>query len=424
MVLTMREPCANIHGLVVITAIASMFAAPARAADAGDMHVTWRFVQTALEQNPESRAAAERGHQARATADAMSASLYNPQIEGGFEQFKNDDRRPSRYDVGVAMTIDVGGKRSARAQTGAAQADAVLADAQRIRLDVAHRLISTIAALATGREREKNAQAQDDAARQFSETAQRSFRAGDVGKPDVDIAQLSLLEAQTERRAAEAERLSAELDLQQLCSCDVKDAPTLPALIPAPPKLDSAEMDRLQDRSLDFAVARARVGAARGELDFANRSRVPDPTVSIGVGQDDGQQLYRLSLSIPIPVLNTGEAEARAANRGLAATQLDLEKVRREAAARVKSAYAAYVAAYANLQTWRGQGSAAVAARFNQLRRLLGAGELTTTEYLVQLRETLSSASRGLEIERAAWAAYADWIVVTNAIPPASGEQG
>lgn len=411
------------HGFVLCTAIATMTVASAYAADTGGMGATWRFVQTALEQNPESRAAAERGEQARATANAMSAPLYNPEIEGGFEQFKNDDRRPSKYDVGVAMTVDLGGKRSAKAQTGSAFADAAFADAQRIRLDVTRRLISGIAAVATGREREKNAQAQDDAARQFSETAERSFRAGDVGKPDVDIAQLSLMEAQTERRAAEAELLSAELDLQQLCSCDVKDAPTLPDLIPAPPQLGATEMDQLLDRSLDFAIARARVGAARGELDFAQRARVPDPTLSIGIGQEDGQQLYRLSLSIPIPVLNTGEAEAIAANRGLAATQLDLEKIRREAAARVKSAYAAYVAAYANLQSWRGQGSAAVAARFNQLRRLLAAGELTTTEYLVQLRETLSAASRGLAIERAAWAAYADWIAVTNAIPPAPGEQ-
>lgn len=392
-----------------------------RTSGADDMDATWRFVHDALELNPEVRAALERGEQARATADAMAAPLYNPEIEGGFEQLKNDDRKPSKIDFGIAMTIDLAGKRSAKAQIGAADAEAVLAEAQRIRLDVAHRLISGMAAYATALEREKNALAQDQAARLFADVTERSFRAGDVGKPDVDVSRLSLLEAEAERRASEAERLSTELDLRQLCSCELKDVPLLPDVIPTPPQIGAPEMDQLLDQSLEYVIARARVGAARGAFEFSESSRIPDPTLSVGVGQDAGEQLYRLSLSIPIPVLNSGEAEVRAANRGLAASELDRERVRREVGARMKAAHAAYVAAYANLQGWRAMGAGAVAARFDQLRRLLEARELTTTEYLVQLRETLSSASRGLETERAAWAAFANWIAVTNALPRVPG---
>lgn len=384
-----------------------------------DMAATWRFVHQALALNPEARAALERSEQAHATADAMAAPLYNPEIEGGFEQLKNDARKPSKIDLGISLTVDLGGKGSAKAKIGSADAQAAIADAQRIRLDVAHRLISGMAAHATSLEREKNALAQDQAARQFADIVERGFRAGDVGKPDVDVSRLSLLEAETERRASEAERLATELELQQLCSCELKELPSLPEVIPTPAQIGVQEMDRLLDQSLEFAVAQARVNAARGAVEFARSARVPDPTLHFGVGQDAGEQLYRVSLSIPIPVLNSGEAEVRAAGRGLAVSELDLEKVRRETGARVRSAHAAYVAAYANLQGWRLQGAKAVAARFDQLRRLLEARELTTTEYLVQQRETLSSASRGLEVERAAWAAFADWIAITNALPAA-----
>lgn len=395
--------------------------AEAQVADA--MAPLWGFVAGAVEQNPEARAAAERGGQARATADAMSAPLYNPEIEGGIEQFKDDERRPSRYDIGLAMTLDIGGKRSARARTGAAQANAAMIEAQRVRLDIARRLISTVAALTTGREREQNAQSQGEAVRQFLDVTERSFKAGDVGKPDVDIARLSVLEAETEGRAAQAQLLTAELDFRQLCSCELKDAPILPDLPPPPPKLADAEMDAMLDRSLEFEIARTRVEAAWGELEYAQRARAPDPTVAVGVGEDGGQKIVRLSLSIPIPVLNTGAAETRAANRGLAATELDLEKVRRESAARVRSAYSAYQSAYANLEAWRNQGELAVAARFDQLRRLLAARELTTTEYIVQLREVLSAGARGLEAERAAWAAYADWVALTNSLPGSRGDK-
>jgi cobalt-zinc-cadmium efflux system outer membrane protein len=392
-------------------------------ASAPSMSATWAFVRRSVERNAEVQAAHTRGEQAVATADAMSAPLYNPEIEGGFEQFKNDDRRPSKYDVGLAWTLDLSGKANARGRAGAAEAEGAVAEAQRTRLDVARRLISTIASLSVALKREKNAAAQTDAARQFLDVSERSFRAGDVGKPDVDIAKLAQLEAEGERRAAESERLSAQLDLAQLCACEPGEAPPLPDLIPEPPELADTEIERLAEQSLDVAIARTRVGAARGSYDFAQRSRVPDPTLSVGIGQEDGQQLYRLGLSIPIPVLNSGEAEARAANFGLAASELDLRRAAQSAAARLRASHAAYRSAFLNLQSWRGDGSSAVAARFDQLRRLLAARELTTTEYLVQLREALSAASRGLEAERSAWAAFADWIAVTNGLPAPLGDK-
>jgi len=387
------------------------------------MAATWAFVRQSVGRNAEVQAANARGEQARATADAMSAPLYNPEIEGGFEQFKNDDRRPSKYDFGLALTLDVSGKSNARGRTGAAEAEGATAEAQRTRLDVARRLIATMASFAAAQEREKNAAAQTDAARQFVDVSERSFRAGDVGKPDVDIAKLAQLEAEGERRAAESERLNAQLDLAQLCACESGDVPVLPEMIPVPPALNDSEIDGLAEQSLEVTIAKTRVGAARGSYDFAQRSRVPDPTLSVGIGQEDGQQLYRLSLSIPIPVLNSGEAEARAANHGLAASQVDLRRAAQGAAARMRAGYAAYKSAFLNLQSWRGEGSAAVAARFDQLRRLLAARELTTTEYLVQLREALSAASRGLEAERSAWAAYAEWIAVSNGLPASLGDK-
>ena len=128
-------------------------------------------------------------------------------------------------------------------------------------------------------------------------------------------------------------------------------------------------------------------------------------------------------MSIPIPVLNTGEAEARAANRGLAASQLDLNAARREAEAKLRSTYSIYVTAFANLQNWRARGAEAVVARFEQLRLLLRAGDLQTTDYLVQLRETLVAAARGIEAEKSAWAAYADWLSLTNTFPISVGSK-
>lgn len=406
---------------LVCAAVAGICGHAMAAEPAPNLDRVWSFVDSVVAENPEARAATEREAQAFATADAMGAPLYNPEIEGGFEQFKRDERRPSKYDFGVSLTVDVSGKQSARGRQGSGQAEAAAADAQLARLDVGKRLLNAIAAVAAGRERLINAQQQREAAREFSTVASKSFRAGDVGKPDTDIALLSELDAESEYRAAEADAFTAEAELRQLCGCDVASVPDLPHSPPAPAELQPQETERYVDSSLQLLAARGRVNAAQGEFDLASRNRIPDPTISMGVGEDGGEQLYRLTLSIPIPVLNTGEAEARAANRGLAASQLDLSAARREAEARLRSTYSRYVTAFANLQNWRARGADAVAARFEQLRRLLRAGDLQTTDYLVQLRETLVAAARGIEAEKSAWAAYADWLLLTNTFPISVG---
>ena len=402
---------------LVCAAVAGACGHAMAAEPAVSLERVWEFVGTVLAKNPEARAATEREAQAFATADAMGAPLYNPEIEGGFEQFKRDDRRPSKSDFGVSLTVDVSGKQSARGRSGMGQAEAAAADAQLARLEVGRRLLNAIAAAAAERERLVNAQEQRAAARDFSSIISKSFRAGDVGKPDTDIAVLSELDAESEYRAAEADAFAAEAELRQLCGCDVKSVPELPDMPPAPSDLQEQETERYIEGSLSLLGARGRVNAAQGELDLASRNRVPDPTIAMGMGEEDGQQLYRLTLSIPIPVLNSGEAEERAANRGLAARQLDLNAARREAEAKLRSSYSRYVSAFANLQNWRARGAGAVTARFDQLRRLLRAGDLQTTDYLVQLRETLVAAARGIEAEKAAWAAYADWLLLTNTFP-------
>jgi|JI10StandDraft_1071094.scaffolds.fasta_scaffold03864_9 cobalt-zinc-cadmium efflux system outer membrane protein len=387
------------------------------AGPASNLDRVWLFVGTVLAESPEARAASEREAQAMATADAMGAPLYNPEIEGGIEQFNKDERRPSKYDVGVSLTIDVSGKQSARERSGVGMAEAAAAEAKLARLEVARRLLNGLAAVSTARERLANAREHLSAAQEFSEITSKSFITGDVGKPDTDIAVLSELDAESEYRAAEADAFAAESDLRQLCGCDLKAVPDLPDAPPAPSDLQDPDAERYVDNSLLLIAARGRINQAHGEFQLANRNRIPDPTISMGVGQDDGQRLYRLSLSIPIPVLNNGEAEARSANRALAATQLDLDAVRRDAQSKLRSAHSKYVAAIANQQSWHARGVVAVAARFDQLRRQLRAGDIQTTDYLIQLRETLVAAARGIESEKSAWAAYADWLVLTNTFP-------
>ena len=84
-----------VRAALVCAAVAGVCGHALAAEPASNLDRVWSFVGSVLADNPEARAASEREAQALAAADAMGAPLYNPEIEGGFEQFKNDERRPS-----------------------------------------------------------------------------------------------------------------------------------------------------------------------------------------------------------------------------------------------------------------------------------------------------------------------------------------
>jgi len=50
------------------------------------------------------------------------------------------------------------------------------------------------------------------------------------------------------------------------------------------------------------------------------------------------------------------------------------------------------------------------------LQRLWEAGELSTTDYLVQLRQTLDTKESALELRRSMWQAWFEWMSASGQI--------
>lgn len=373
----------------------------------------WSFIGRVLAQNPEAQASLARADQAEAEAQALAAPLYNPSLEIGLEDKRGARGTPSAYDVGLAYTIELGGKSAARARAGSGRAAAASAGDRSVRNELAARTLMLLSAREAAIALEENASRQRAASERLANALSRSFGAGDVGSADEALGQILGLQAEADLNLAKAQRAAIETALTSLCSCRVGDLPRLPAAPPNLPRLDDGALKRFAETSLNVDAAQFGVAAAEGDLDIARANRVPDPTISLGVGEDERQSLYRLGLSIPLPLANDGSREVEAKNRAVIVAAREREVSLRDAYVRARTAYDAYQLNLASWDAWRAS-SGSNNDRITSLEKLRNAGELTLTEFVVQLRESLDAAKQGVAIRDAAWQAYAEWLAASS----------
>jgi cobalt-zinc-cadmium efflux system outer membrane protein len=121
-----------------------------------------------------------------------------------------------------------------------------------------------------------------------------------------------------------------------------------------------------------------------------------------------------LSVSIPLPVLNTGRAEVAAAQAETDAATANVRSRQFVLGARLVEAQARYSALHSAAEAFRGGRAAAFEDRTVLLEKLWRAGEISTSDYLVQLKQSLDTALSGLQLESQAWQAWFDYLTAAG----------
>ncbi len=392
---------------VSLLAIGSPVFGASRSGDA------WPFVQRVLAQNPEAQASLARADQAKAEAEALAAPLYNPSLEIGVEDKRGARGTPSAYDVGVAYTLELGGKQSARARAGGGRWAAATASDRALRNELAARTLMLLSARESAISLEENATRQQAASARLAIALARSLGAGDVGTADSALGQILSLQAEADLNSAKSQRAAIETALTTLCACRAADLPRLAVAPPDVPRLDDGALKRFAEQSLSVEAARFGVEAAEGDLDVARAGRIPDPTISLSYGNDERQSLYRLGLSVPLPLANDGSREVEAKNRAVIVAARERETALRDAYVRARTAYDTYQINLASWNAWR-SNAGSNDDRIASLEALRNAGEATLTEFVVQLKESLDASKQGVAIRDAAWQAYAEWLAASS----------
>ncbi|WP_255367248.1 TolC family protein [Dyella sp. OK004] len=356
--------------------------------------------------SPEVRAARAELEVAGARARAAGQPLYNPELALSAENADVD-----RRTVGVSLGLDLSGKRTARRAVGEAGVVAARAGYDQMRRDIAARWLKAwFAARLAVRETELGRR-RVELMQRFAELAERRLKVGDISITERDLAALALSEAQAQQAALLGRAAGAQATLAALGGpADMPDSLTLrslPAIV--------GEQPAASDQLPEMRQAQARVESADAGIRVAQRQRVPDPVIALtggrvrtGPGAGMNQNVIGLNLTVPLPVRNSYRAEVDSARAEADAALAGLDAQRLAVRARHRESELRYAALRDASAAFSGSRAAAFDERTALLERLWQAGEIGTSDYLVQLKQSVDTALSGIALENETWQAWID----------------
>ena len=377
-----------------------------------------RFVRQVVDTHPSVRAARASLDASAAYEAAASRPLYNPELE-----FEAEDTDVKTRTVGISQALDWGGKRKARFSIAEAERRAVAAEFTVTRWQVSVDLLSALADYQTESERQALAESRAKAMREFAELSQQRFNSGDISQIDLDLAML----VNTEARMQLATAMAGVAESKQAVINFVGRTPTTrwPQLdVRLPPATASgARPEDLVMRLPHVRVAQLQAEAASANVTLRQRERRVDPTLSLRGGKEGDADLVALSVTVPLPVRNSFRHEVTAADAEYRRSKEVLSDVSQRAYSRFLGAKDRYEIARAAWQDWQNIGDTSLQSQDQTLRRLWQAGELSTTDYLVQLKQTLDTGESALELRNVLWRAWFEWMTASGHIKDWLGEQ-
>ncbi len=356
--------------------------------------------------SPEVQAGRAELDAAQARARAADQPMYNPALELDAEN-ADVDRRTAE----LSLALDLSGKRSARTDQGLAQLRASEAVFDALRRDVAGRWLKAWASVSLAARQSELGRHRVELMERFDNLAAQRLKVGDISSPERDLAGLALGEAQTQQASLVGNEGAARAALLAIGGDKAAVPPVLPDS--APPALAGIEPRPVEELA-EFNEARARLQSADAAIQVARRARVPDPTISLTGGQVHNgpinDRVIGLKVSIPLPMLNTGRAEVDTARAEADAAAAMLQSRRWTLVAAQQEVRGRYDALRSAAEAFRSGRAAAFEDRAALLERLWSAGEISTSDYLVQLKQSLDTALSGLDLESRAWQAWFDYL--------------
>lgn len=365
-------------------------------------------VASAWQQHPALRATDARRAVAQARLEAARQPLYNPSLDLGYDR-EGADRTNT---FGLSMPLDLNGKRQVRVDAASSRAAQSDAEAHVSRRNFVRDWLAGWAEWQAASARVGVGERRLQLLGRFQDLARTQFAAGDISGLERGLAQLSRAEAQAEQAGLIAERARAEAALRALGSEPAIVAAIPPESMALPAAVDiTARVDDLPDVQAGYAAA----DAAAREVEVARRNRLGDPVVGLSSGRlrlpgGASDSVVGVTLSIPLNVRNPYRAEVVAAQAEAEAARADADQLRLVFASNQARAVESYAAAQSAWRTWQENRGTDVGRRESLLERSWREGELSTTEYLLQLNQTLDTQQAGAVLQAQAWKAYVDYL--------------
>ena len=369
------------------------------------------FIHNALVTHPVILAEMAAVEARKAEQRAAGRAVYNPELELDAESATDDT-----FSIGVNQTIDFGNKRSARKKIATSKHTLSKTRLTAVKNNVCVNLLKALAEFHSAANQLRLADSRLQIVAEFADLAERKYRAGDLSQTEASLASLSLIQAKidvaTQRSVfAEAEQ-SLRLQSQVLT---VSNWPQLPTDLPSL-TADLLDTNQLVATLPEVLAAQNEIAVSAGRIDLRQRERKPDPTIGLRGGEEGSDTLVGINLSIPLFVRNSFDAEVAMAQAEQLEAEYRYQNILNSAHTRLLAATTRFQSTRNAWITWQESGQVGHEKQTNLLKRLWEAGELSTTDYLVQLNQILDMQASATELRHQLWRAWFDWLTTSGEV--------
>ena len=367
------------------------------------------MVRTVLENHPSVLAARSELDVTQARESAADQPLYNPELDVEYEGAGDISTKM----LGISQAIDWGNKRKARTRVAALGRERMAAELEGMRQELAAELLNALADYHTKAELADLAEQRSSLMKRFLKLATQQQQAGDLGQVALDLARLAYTEAKLQRVRVVGAQVQAEQALKGLTDEPPGGWPVLPA-IPSTLSLDLVNIDTLLEQLPVLRAARTQITRARAAVELSRRERKADPTIGLRGGREGAENLIGLNLSIPLFVRNSFNAEVDASNAQVIQREQSAHNIYRTSRSRLIVSVQRYELMRQAWNDWLQTGQTSLESQVQLLERLWRVGELSTADYLVQVKQTLDTRTAATELYGSLWQAWFQWLIASG----------
>jgi len=364
----------------------------------------------AVKRHPMLQMAEQQIDVARGNLDEQRAYAYNPQLslEPQRRRF-NGGGGSSDYYITLSQGIETGGKRGFRTQSARAALNAANRSREALRQRLMIEAARACVALYFAEQGLDLRRRQRDMLERVRHAVDRKLALGESSQLDANLAQSAFASAQNAFMVA-GEALTQARERYLVALGGGQSAGVAPEL--SLPDLDTdwrppADAYRIALRSRrDLALLRAKQEQLHARAEQADAARIPDITLSAMAGREAGDQLIKLGLSVPLPILNSHRGAYQAALAEKARADVGLKWSERQLRYAVQSALDNHAQAMAALSGMIKTDMQRHAEETISLaRKAYAAGELDLEDLVVHIRQGLDARMTALEMIKQGWLA-------------------
>lgn len=366
------------------------------------------IVDTVLAVHPQIQWAQARLEKIAAESDAKMQPLYNPELAIDYESNVENSSI-----IGISQTIDWSDKQGAYQQIGENNLLSAQAEFIAIRQSIAADFLKKINRSQAGKTAAELNSQQMETLQAFVDIAERRFKVGDISQVELDLALLAAGEIRMNSAKIQSDYYSAQLELEAFFNFEKMAIPTLEVDIIG---FDSSSIEQLLGQHPLLKQLKIASNVAKSEIKLAERQKSADPTISINAGKEGDESVINLGFSMPLFIRNRFSAEVDAAIANSVVVEQYYLNAYREILVSVKTTKKSLSLTLEAYRQWMKLSQSGLQQRGKLLQKLWKSGDLETTDYLVQIQQTLDTRIAATQLKADVINAWIDFLVASGQI--------